>query len=88
MFTGIVTDIGEIRTVTAQANNLSRIKIACAYDAASIALGASISCSGICLTVVDAESEEEPHLVFAVDAAAETLRVTTAGQWRPARAQS
>ncbi len=81
MFTGIVTDIGEIRTVTAQTNNLSRIEIACAYDAASIALGASISCSGICLTVVGVKATGE-RTIFAVDAAAETLRVTTAGQWR------
>jgi riboflavin synthase len=81
MFTGIVTDIGEIRTVTAQTNNLSRIEIACGYDPASIALGASISCSGICLTVVDVKKVQD-RTIFAVDAAAETLRVTTAGQWR------
>jgi riboflavin synthase len=80
MFTGIVTDIGEILTVTARANNLSRIEIACGYDAASIALGASISCSGVCLTVVDVKSAS--RTVFAVDAAAETLRLTTVGQWR------
>lgn len=81
MFTGIVTDIGEIRTVTAQTNNLSRIEIACGYDAASIALGASISCSGICLTVTDVKKVQD-RTIFAVDAAAETLAVTTAGQWR------
>lgn len=80
MFTGIVTDIGEILTVTARANNLSRIEIACGYDAASIALGVSISCSGVCLTVVDVKSAS--RTVFAVDAAAETLRLTTVGQWR------
>lgn len=80
MFTGIVTDIGEIQAVTARANNLSRIEIACGFDAASIALGASISCSGICLTVVDVRSAS--RTVFAVDAAAETLRLTTAGHWR------
>lgn len=81
MFTGIVTDIGEIRTVTAQSNNLGRIEIACGYDAASIALGASISCSGICLTVVDVKKVQD-RTIFAVDAAAETLAITTAGQWR------
>src|SRR5687767_316098 len=80
MFTGIVTDIGEIQAVTARADNLSRIDIACGFDAASIALGASISCSGICLTVVDITAAS--HTVFAVDAAAETLRLTTAGTWR------
>ena len=80
MFTGIVTDIGEIQAVTARADNLSRIDIACGFDAASIALGASISCSGICLTVVDVKAAG--RTAFAVDAGAETLRLTTAGQWR------
>ncbi|HKY87825.1 MAG TPA: riboflavin synthase [Pseudorhodoplanes sp.] len=80
MFTGIVTDIGEIQAVTARADNLSRIDIACGFDAASIALGASISCSGICLTVVDIKLAS--RTVFSVDAAAETLRLTTAGTWR------
>jgi riboflavin synthase len=81
MFTGIVTEIGEVQAVTARAGNLSRIEIACGFDAASIALGASISCSGICLTVVDVKSAAG-RTVFAVDAAAETLRVTSAGRWR------
>lgn len=80
MFTGIVTDIGEIQSVTARADNLSRIDIACGFDAASIALGASISCSGICLTVVDVKAAS--RTTFSVDAAAETLRLTTAGTWR------
>ncbi len=82
MFTGIVTDIGEVASVTARANTLSRIEIACSYDGASIALGASISCSGICLTVVDVV-EKNGGCVFAVDAAAETLRLTNAGGWQP-----
>lgn len=80
MFTGIVTDIGEVQTVKARGDNLSRIEIACDFEAASIALGASISCSGICLTVVDVKTVD--RTIFAVDTAAETLRVTTAGQWR------
>ena len=82
MFTGIVTDIGEVTSVTARANTLSRIEIACRYDPATIALGASISCSGICLTVV-AVAEKSGGCVFAVDAAAETLRLTSAGKWQP-----
>ena len=82
MFTGIVTDIGEVQAVTARAGDLSRIEIACGFDAASIALGASISCSGICLTVVDLKSTGG-RTVFAIDAAAETLRITNAGRWRP-----
>ena len=81
MFTGIVTEIGDIEAVTERASNLSRIEIACGFDPASIALGASISCSGICLTVVDVK-RAAGHTVFAVDAAAETLRLTSAGQWR------
>jgi riboflavin synthase len=81
MFTGIVTDIGEVKAVTARADNLSRIEIACRYDAASITLGASMSCSGICLTVVDVKSAAG-GAIFAVDAAAETLRLTTAAEWR------
>jgi len=82
MFTGIVTDVGEVVSVKARANTLSRIAIACSYEAASIALGASISCSGICLTVVEV-GEMNGRCVFAVDAAAETLRLTNAGTWRP-----
>lgn len=81
MFTGIVTDIGEVLSVTARANTLSRIEIASGYDPASIALGASICCSGICLTVVEV-GEKNGRCVFAVDAAAETLRLTSAGGWQ------
>lgn len=81
MFTGIITDLGEVHAIETRAGNLSRIEIACGFDAASIALGASIACSGICLTVVDVKSVAG-RTVFAVDAAAETLRLTTAGQWR------
>src|SRR5436190_11175111 len=81
MFTGIVTDIGEVQAVSARAGDLNRIDIACGFDAASIARGASISCSGICLTVVDVKSAAG-RTTFSVDAAAETLKVTTAGQWR------
>ena len=82
MFTGIVTDIGEVMKVTARANTLSRVDIVCSYDPASIALGASICCSGICLTVVEV-GEKNGRCAFAVDAAAETLRLTSAGGWQP-----
>src|ERR1043166_6086854 len=81
MFTGIVTDIGEVRSVTARADDLHRLKIACSYPRAGIADGASIACSGACLTVV-ATGEEDGRTWFAADAAAETLRLTTAGSWR------
>jgi riboflavin synthase len=81
MFTGIVTDIGEVVAVTATADNLRRLKIACRYDRAGIADGASIACNGVCLTVV-AAGVEGNRTWFAADAAAETLAITTAGTWR------
>ena len=81
MFTGLVTDVGEIRSVKPSANNLHRITIFCTYPRADLAQGASIACSGVCLTVVDA-GEEDGRTWFAIDAADETLRVTTVGRWR------
>ena len=53
MFTGITTDVGEVIAVEPQAEGLRRLKIACGYDRASIAIGASIALSGVCLTVVE-----------------------------------
>jgi riboflavin synthase len=81
MFTGIVTDVGEVVAVHPRAENLRRLKIACSYDRAGIVDGASIACNGVCLTVV-ATGEEDGHTWFSADAAAETLAVTTAGSWR------
>jgi len=81
MFTGIVTDIGEVVAVEPRAQGLVRLKIACGYDADTIAVGASIACSGVCLTVV-AHGKEGARAWFAVEAAAETLRVTTASRWQ------
>ena len=81
MFTGIVTDVGEVLTAHRQGDELHRLKIACNYRRASIADGASIACSGVCLTVVGA-GDEDGRTWFAVDAAAETLRLTTVGRWR------
>ena len=81
MFTGITTDIGEVLAVTPRAEGLHRVTIGCAYDRASIALGASIACAGICLTAVEV-GVRDGRTWFAVDAAAETLAVTTAGSWR------
>lgn len=82
MFTGIVTDLGEVRSVNQRAGHLHRLTILCNYPRSEIVQGASIACSGVCLTVVDA-GEENNRVWFAVDAAAETLRVTTAGRWQP-----
>ena len=81
MFTGIVTDLGEVRSVAPRAGNLHRLTIACAFPRAELKDGASIACSGVCLTVVGA-GEEDGRAWFAADAAAETLRVTTVGRWR------
>jgi riboflavin synthase len=80
MFTGIVTDIGEVIAVDPRAEGLRRLKIACRYERSSIAAGASIACSGVCMTVVDI-GQEGGRTWFAVDAAAETLRLTTVGRW-------
>ena len=81
MFTGIVTDIGEIVALrpTAQ-GQLHRLRIACRYDRAGIANGASIACNGVCLTVVGS-GVDGTKTWFEVDAAAETLRLTTARHW-------
>jgi riboflavin synthase len=81
MFTGIVTDVGEVQSVEARADNLSRLTIACRYPRVELIDGASIGCSGVCLTIVGA-GEEGGRSWFAVDAAAETLRLTTVGRWR------
>jgi riboflavin synthase len=81
MFTGIVTDVGEVICVAERAEGLRRLRIACRYPAASLVEGASIACAGACLTVV-ASGEDVGRSWFAVDAAAETLRLTTGGRWR------
>jgi riboflavin synthase len=81
MFSGIVTGLGEIVEVEEKSDGLRRLVIACDYDPESIAVGASIACSGICLTVVE-RGVRADRPFFAVDAAAETLRLTTAGSWR------
>src|SRR5262249_43125206 len=80
MFIAIVTDLGEDRSLKSSAGTLHRITIACGYPRAEIVKGASIACSGICLTVVNA-GEDDGRAWFAVDAADETLRVTPVGRW-------
>ena len=57
MFTGIVTDMGEVIAMQPAGEGLHRLKIACRYERASIAEGASIACSGVCLTVVGTGEE-------------------------------
>ena len=80
MFTGIVTDVGEVLAVQQRGEGLRQLVIACAYDRASIAIGASICCSGVCMTAV-ATGHAGTRGTFSVDAAAETLRLTTVGGW-------
>lgn len=75
MFTGIITDLGRVRAV--ERGKETRFEIATSYDTASIASGASIACSGPCLTVID-----KGEGWFAVEASAETLSRTTLGAWR------
>jgi riboflavin synthase len=82
MFTGIVTDIGEVIAVEPRAEDLVRLTIACNYDPDTIAIGASIACSGVCLTAA-ARGKDRNRAWFAADAAAETLRATTVGRWEP-----
>jgi riboflavin synthase len=81
MFTGIVSNLGEVVEVEHKAEGLHRLTIGCNYDPDTIDIGASISCSGICLTVV-ARGRTGNRSSFAVDAAAETLRMTTASTWQ------
>jgi riboflavin synthase len=75
MFTGIITDVGEVRSVAGDGD--ARIEIATHYDTASIDLGASIACSGACLTVVDKGNDW-----FAVNVSGETKSCTTLGGWQ------
>jgi riboflavin synthase len=80
MFTGLVTDIGEVISVEAR-GELRRIRIGCSYPPETIAIGASIACSGPCLTAV-AIGRAGNRTWFDVDAAAETLALTTVGDWK------
>jgi len=75
MFTGIVTAVGTVRS--AEPRGDLRLAIACDYDLATVDLGASIACSGACLTVVDKGDDW-----FAVDVSAETVARTAPGLWQ------
>lgn len=87
MFTGIVSDIGTIIHVE-NGEGLRRLRIASTYDPATIAIGASIACAGICLTVThlgevrEGAEDRTPGAWFEVEAAAETLRLTNAARWQ------
>ena len=75
MFTGIVTDVGTV--IAAEQRGDLRLRIRTGYDLGSVDLGASISCSGVCLTVVDKGEDW-----FAVDVSAETVSRTASEMWR------
>ena len=75
MFTGIITDVGTVRS--AEQRGDLRLVIGTSYDLATVDLGASISCSGVCLTVVDKGEDW-----FAVDVSGETVSKTAADHWR------
>ena len=75
MFSGIVTDLGQVLRL--RRGEIVDLAIATAFDASAIPIGASIACSGACLTVVAVEPG-----VFSVQASAETLACTTIGEWR------
>ena len=74
MFTGIITDLGRVRGISAGAS--TRFDITTGYDLATVAIGASIACAGTCLTVVEKYDD-----YFTVDVSNETLAHTTLGAW-------
>src|SRR5215470_2277613 len=75
MFTGIITDLGQVKRL--RRGDLMDLTIATAFDTSVISIGASIACSGACLTVIAVRPGE-----FSVQASAETLACTTIGSWQ------
>ena len=78
MFTGIVSDIGKVKRVEKRGD--THVVIATQYDVSAVDIGASIACSGICLTVTDKGRSDDRW--FAVSASAETVAKTTIGGWK------
>ncbi len=78
MFTGIITDIGTIATVEARRD--TRVTVRCGYDMTGVAIGASIACSGACMTVVEKGADW-----FAFDISSESIGKTAPGLWEPGR---
>ena len=87
MFTGIVTDIGKVASAKPLPEGV-RLRIETAYDPATIAIGASISCGGVCLTVTGLPGERSNARWFEVEAWEEALRLTTASGWTTGHAGS
>jgi len=81
MFTGIVTDVGAVSSVEPLAKG-ARLRIETHYDPETIAIGASISCGGVCLTVVDLPEPGSNRRWFDVEAWEEALRLTTIAEWK------
>lgn len=81
MFTGIITDVGRIARIIPLEKGV-RVRIEAAYDPSTIAIGASIACAGICLTVVALPEDTGDGSWFEVEAWEEALRLTTAQFWR------
>ena len=81
MFTGIVTDIGAVESIADRDKGM-RLRIRTAYDPATIEIGASIACSGVCLTVVALPEATSNARWFEVEAWEEALRLTSAGRWQ------
>ena len=79
MFTGIITDIGKIISISNTDHRL--IKIGCSYDENDIDIGASIACSGVCLTVINKGSEQNQNY-FEVEVSQETDDKTTTKFWK------
>ena len=84
MFTGIISNVGRILR-TEERGDL-RVVVGCAYPMEEVALGASIACSGVCLTVVDKSAPAQEPAWFAVDVSAETRACTSPELWREGRA--
>jgi riboflavin synthase len=81
MFTGLVSDVGEVLTAEVD-GRLKRLGVACGYEGSSIEIGASLAHAGVCLTVV-AVGRAGNRTALAVEIGAETLALTTAKLWRP-----
>src|SRR5580704_7211348 len=79
MFTGIVTDLGEVKHIEKRGD--THVVIATHYDVAQVDIGASMACSGVCLTVVDKGSSKDRW--FSVTASGETLSKTNMADWKP-----
>lgn len=80
MFTGIITDLGTVRAAVRREGGDTRFEIATGFDTGTIEIGASICCSGACMTVIETGPDW-----FAIQASAESTAKTTMGTWQPGR---